>query len=69
MNPPKLLSPREAAEVLGLSVATLATWRSEGRVPLRFVRCGRHIKYRLSDLIDFIDKRTENPGALAGAAR
>ncbi|MBI4916897.1 MAG: helix-turn-helix domain-containing protein [Acidobacteria bacterium] len=54
----RLLSPQAAAEYLGLSVATLATWRCVGRYPLRFKRIGRSIRYSLADLEDFVQRRT-----------
>jgi excisionase family DNA binding protein len=53
-----LLSPAEAAELLGLSEGTLAVWRSTGRYGLPFVKCGRRAKYRLEDLLTFIARRT-----------
>jgi hypothetical protein len=36
------------------SVFTARTWRKEGRGP-KFLRCGRLVKYRLSDVESFID--------------
>lgn len=49
-----LLTPIEAAEFLRLSPRTLANLRTSGRGP-RFVKLG-HIRYRLSDLLTFVDK-------------
>lgn len=59
-NLPKLLTPEQAAEILGVRVQTMAVWRSYGRYPLPFVRAGRLIRYRTEDLIKFIEDRTQN---------
>lgn len=57
LNPADLLTPERAAEVLGLSVKTLATWRSTGRNALPFIRCGSRIRYRLADLATWLQVR------------
>lgn len=43
------LSSIEAAEYLGLSVATLRTWRCRGKGP-NYVKLGRSVVYRIVDL-------------------
>ncbi len=48
---------RQAAEKLGLKKNTLDIWRIQGKGP-RFTRFGRAIRYRLSDLEDFIAANT-----------
>ena len=53
----KLLSPQEAAEHLGLRPQTLAIWRCDGRY-LSYIKVGRSVKYRLSDLEKFLESRT-----------
>ena len=62
MNTRPLLSPAEAAEILGLKVETLSVWRSTKRYPLPFVRIGRSIKYKAEDVLAFIEARTEGVG-------
>jgi excisionase family DNA binding protein len=47
------LTETQAAEHLGLSVATLRAWRHRGRGP-RFVRFGRAVRYLRADLDAFI---------------
>ena len=49
-----LLTPEQAAEHLGLSVKTLAIWRSTNRQRLPFTRIGRRIRYRAADLHAFV---------------
>ena len=53
-----LLSREEAAEYLGVSPKTLATWHCRKRYPLPVVKLGRAVKYRVSDLEKFIESRT-----------
>ncbi|MEQ6331031.1 helix-turn-helix domain-containing protein [Pseudomonas chengduensis] len=57
LNPADLLTPEQAAALLGLSVKTLATWRSTGRHALAFIRCGTRIRYRRSDLDAWLAQR------------
>lgn len=55
MNEKKLLGEKDAARFLGLSVFTLRNWRHQVRGPA-YVRLGlRAIRYRLTDLEDFVD--------------
>ena len=55
----QLLNTKQAAEILGLSPDTLTLWRSVGRYNLKYVRSGRLIRYRMCDLLDFIESRTQ----------
>ena len=50
-----LLTPKKAAETLGVAIGTLAVWRCTARYPLRFVKIGRRVMYREQDISDFID--------------
>lgn len=59
LNLPKLLTPEQTAEILGVTVATLATWRCTKRVPLNYVKTGRLIRYREADVLAFIEARTQ----------
>lgn len=53
----KLLRPREAAALIGLSESTLAKKRSAGDGP-KFIRISRtRIAYRLSALMEWLDER------------
>ncbi|WP_318656998.1 helix-turn-helix domain-containing protein [Pseudomonas aeruginosa] len=68
LTPEALLTPERAAQMLGLSVKTLATWRSTGRHALPFIRCGARIRYRRSDLAAWLQERQSSgaPGAAGG---
>lgn len=52
------LSRKEAAEYLGLQEQTLAAWATTKRYPLPYIRVGRRIKYRITDLEKFLELRT-----------
>lgn len=70
LHPADLLTPEQAAALLGLSVKTLATWRSTGRHALAFYRCGGRIRYFRADLAAWLAdrQRTSNAAAARGAA-
>jgi excisionase family DNA binding protein len=53
------LSRRELADRLGLPVKTLARWASNGTGP-PYARMGRHVRYRISDVIDWETARVDD---------
>jgi hypothetical protein len=53
-----LISRKAAAKLLGIKPHTLAVWACTKRHPLPYVKVGRLAKYRMSDLMKFIDSRT-----------
>ena len=55
-----LLAPTMAAQFLNTTPSTLAVWRCTKRYPLKFVKVGRRIFYRLRDLEAFIELRTHS---------
>ena len=52
----KLLSPKEVAEILGVTEQTLAVWRSLGSQELRFIKVGRAVRYRPEDVKKYIEQ-------------
>lgn len=54
----QLVTEDEASRILKCTVAALRRWRRERRGP-RFVRLGRLVRYRESDLTEFVDQNTE----------
>jgi predicted site-specific integrase-resolvase len=56
--PDRLLDRRQAAEMLGVAPQTLAGWACRGRYSLRFIKVGKLVKYRASDLEKFIESRS-----------
>ena len=50
------LSRKELADRYGVPVKTPAEWASKGTGP-RYAKFGRHVRYRLSDVIDWESRR------------
>jgi excisionase family DNA binding protein len=55
-----LLTTEEAAGYLNTSKATLETWRCTKAVNLPFVRLGRAVRYRRSELDRWLQQNTQN---------
>ena len=54
---PKLLTPKDVSEITGLSIETLAQWRSQRRGP-PYVKFSRNcVRYRQSDLDGWVLER------------
>ena len=60
-----LLDDVSAAEILEVTTGTLAVWRCTGRYNLPFIKIGRKVRYRRSDLDAWLDARTRINGATA----
>ena len=58
----EMLTPQQAAAYLGVKVQTLGVWRCTRRHPIPFVKVGRKVCYRKSDLDRYIQSRTQNRG-------
>ncbi len=56
----ELLSRREAAAYLGVAEQTLAIWKCTKRYALPFVKIGKLVKYRKSDLDAFIARNVQS---------
>ncbi|MBM4313718.1 MAG: helix-turn-helix domain-containing protein [Deltaproteobacteria bacterium] len=54
-NTDKLLTQKEVKEITGLADSTLEQWRLKGKGP-KFIKLGRLVRYRLSDLDTYISK-------------
>lgn len=59
-NQSALISADQAAEYLDVTTRTLANWRSRGFPSVPFAKIGRCVKYRISDLDDYIAKHSHN---------
>jgi len=55
----ELLSPQDLASYLDVPVSTLYDWRWRGEGPKGF-RAGKHIRYRLSDIEEWIQKQIDS---------
>jgi len=52
-----LLTPRQVAEILGVTVGTLSIWRCLHRYDLPYKKIGRLVKYESEAVSAFIDRR------------
>lgn len=65
---PKLKTRQEAAAYLGVSVFTLNSWGSTGRVKLPFYKVGRRAMYKESDLLAFLEANKQQTQPTGGDA-
>ena len=54
-----LLTVEQTAEYLGLAISTLNNWRHNGEGP-GFIKLGRAVRYRQSDLDAYIELQYQN---------
>lgn len=52
----RLLTRKEAAVYLGVKARTLEIWASSGRHNIPYVRLGREVRYRVSDLDQLVER-------------
>ena len=58
------LTPRQAAQYLGVSEAVLRLWRSQGVGPRHFKAGAKLVRYRKIDLDVWIESRLSEPRTL-----
>lgn len=56
----QLLTPKEAAAVLKVSLRTFYSWRYESRSYPPAIKVGKHLRYRKSALDAWLDAQTES---------
>ena len=61
MEQNRLLSVQEAAQYLGVAVKTVYKWNSERR--LRCIKLGSLVRYKISDLDEYIRQNIVEPAA------
>jgi predicted DNA-binding transcriptional regulator AlpA len=54
-----LVDTIQAAEILQINERTLTNWRSTGKSP-KYVKIGRSVRYRISDLMTWIEANSRN---------
>lgn len=54
MTQSDLMTPDQAASLLGISPRTLATWRSTGRYSVPYIKVGSKVRYPRKNLIDWL---------------
>lgn len=52
----ELLTTKEASEFLGIPTQTLVNWRFNQRYLLPYVKIGKLVRYRKSDLVEFVSQ-------------
>lgn len=63
----ELMTEREAAEFLSVTLSCLRKWRAR-RVGPRHFKLERMIRYRLSDVVEWLDEHRSDDHHLGGAA-
>lgn len=58
LYPNELLTTAQSAVILGLSVRTLAAWRSARRSELPYLKVGGRVRYRRQDVAAWLDNQT-----------
>jgi excisionase family DNA binding protein len=58
--PDRPLTVQDLAEYLGVPATTLYQWRYRREGPRGF-RVGRHIRYQLTDVAEWIERQIESP--------
>lgn len=53
-----LLDTQGAAKILNIPAKTITKWRSTGENDIPYIRIGRAIRYKPSDLIAYIERHT-----------
>jgi excisionase family DNA binding protein len=56
----KYYTPHEMAELIGITVGTLATWRMTGRYNLPYIKVGRRVRYEVQAVQSWLDSRTHS---------
>ena len=64
-GPDRLLTPAQAADMLAVKAQTLAVWRSSHRHGLPYVKVGSAIRYRLSEIEQWLQARTVSAPSIA----
>ena len=57
----QLLTEKEAAPLLGVNVKTLQNWRWRGTGPAYIKASAKHVRYRMSDLNEYLEKHIVKP--------
>lgn len=63
LNPDQLLDIATTSAFLTIPEATLNIWRVRKNVKLPYVKLGKNVRYRVRDLIEFIEAQTQDKEA------
>ncbi len=56
LNCEKMLTRKEASEILNVKEGTLATWACNKRYDLKYYKVGSKVLYKLSDIQQFLER-------------
>jgi excisionase family DNA binding protein len=59
-----LLKTQDVADILGVPLSTVHRWNSERSGP-RYFKVGKHCRYRVADLDEWISRRAVEPHSAA----
>lgn len=57
MTQAELMTPDQAANLLGVSPRTLAAWRCSGRYSVPYIKVGSKVRYPRKQLNEWLSKR------------
>jgi len=63
-----LLTTKQAAWMATMEPGTFVKWRSRGKGP-RFVKLGGKVRYRRSDVLEFIERGVVDPAKARGKSK
>lgn len=55
----RMVDTDQAAEIIGVAPGTLIVWRSKKRYPLKWLKIGRSVRYRIEDIEAFLSSCAE----------
>lgn len=58
----ELLTRNEAAQLLGIKTQTLAKWASVKRYDLPYIKVGKSVRYKRSDIAAYLERHTVGLG-------
>ena len=58
-NDDVLVTPEQASELLAIPHSSLQKWRSTGENNIPFVKIGRSVRYRTTDLKTYVERHTK----------
>lgn len=59
-----LAGPEDVAKFMGVPLSTVYRWNTRGGGP-RYIRVGRHVRYRWSDIEKWLDRQAQDGGRAA----
>ena len=58
----KLLTPEEVSQIIGITPESLSVWRCTARYQIPYIKIGSRVRYRESDIMNWLNQRTQNKG-------